>query len=70
MLDLMYDEDVIAEVDMNVVMTGKGKFIELQGTAERVPFTKEELDQLIELAKSGINQLIDIQKSVLQINSF
>ena len=69
-LDLMYDEDVVAEVDMNVVMTGKGKFIEVQGTAERIPFSKEEMDQLIELAQAGIQQLIGIQKSVLQINTF
>ncbi len=70
LLDLMYDEDVIADVDMNVVMTGKGKFIEVQGTAERVPFSKEEMDALIELAKAGILQLMEIQKTALQISSF
>lgn len=70
MLDLMYDEDVIADVDMNVVMTGEGKFIEVQGTAERVPFSKEEMDALIDLAKAGIQQLMEIQKTALQISSF
>ncbi|MCX7920183.1 MAG: ribonuclease PH [bacterium] len=66
LLDLTYDEDVVAEVDMNIVMTGRGQFIEVQGTAERKPFSQEELNSLLELAKSGIFRLIDIQKELLQ----
>ncbi|MDI6782983.1 MAG: ribonuclease PH [bacterium] len=66
MLDLTYEEDVVAEVDMNIVMTGSGKFIEVQGTAERKPFSKDELNELIHLAQSGIQKLIDIQKQTLK----
>jgi len=69
MLDLNYVEDSTAEVDMNVVMTGSGKFVEIQGTAEKVPFSKQEMDALLELAQDGINDLINIQKEVLQIDS-
>ncbi len=64
-LDLNYAEDVKAEVDMNVVMTGKGQFIEVQGTAEGAPFSKEELDNLLELASNGIRELICEQKALL-----
>jgi ribonuclease PH len=64
-IDLPYSEDVMAEVDMNVVMTGSGKFIEVQGTAEGIPFTKEELDNLLDLAALGIKNLIKTQKEVL-----
>lgn len=63
-LDLDYAEDVIAETDMNVVMTDEGKFIEVQGTAEDGSFDKTELDKLISLAQEGINTLIDKQKSL------
>ncbi len=69
MLDLNYVEDSTAEVDMNIVMTGSGKFVEIQGTAEKVPFSKQEMDALLELAQDGINDLINIQKEVLQIDS-
>jgi len=62
MLDLKYDEDSKAEMDMNIVMVGKGDFVEVQGTAEGKPFSKERLDELIDLAKQGINQLFLIQK--------
>jgi len=62
-LDLDYDEDSSADVDMNIVMTGKGKFIEVQGTAEREPFSKEDLDSLMGLANNGIKKLIAIQKN-------
>ncbi|HDY71526.1 MAG TPA: ribonuclease PH, partial [Nitrospirae bacterium] len=56
MLDLCYEEDFKAEVDMNIVMTGNGKFVEVQGTAEGDPFTRETLDELISLARKGINE--------------
>jgi ribonuclease PH len=62
MLDLAYDEDSRAEVDMNVVMTGSGKFIEVQGTAEALPFGREALIELLDLAQKGIGQLIELQK--------
>lgn len=61
-LDLCYEEDSKAHVDMNVVMTGAGKFVEIQGTAENKPFAKKEMDQLLSLAKKGISELIEIQK--------
>ena len=66
-LDLTFQEDSSADVDMNIVMTGGGKFIEVQGTAEGEPFDGEELHKLLELAKKGIGQLIDIQKKTLGI---
>ncbi len=65
LLDLAYDEDSRAEVDMNFVKTGDGRFIELQGTAEGKPFDKRALDALMSLADSGIKELIDIQKTVV-----
>ena len=65
LLDLTYEEDFRASVDVNVVMTGEGKFVEVQGTAEEHPFTKSEMDKLIDLAKKGIEKLIAIQKEVL-----
>lgn len=64
-LDLCYREDSQAGVDMNVIMTGKGEFIEIQGTAEGHPFSRHELDGLLELAEKGILLLFDIQKEVL-----
>ncbi|HTZ11094.1 MAG TPA: ribonuclease PH [Candidatus Margulisiibacteriota bacterium] len=66
LLDLCYEEDSRAEVDMNVVMTGNGEFIEIQGTAERKPFAKQQMDELLILAQKGINDLIDLQKSLLK----
>jgi ribonuclease PH len=65
LLDLEYEEDSRAEVDMNFVMTSSGLFIEVQGTAERVPFNKEQLDQMTELAVSGIQKIIERQKEVV-----
>jgi ribonuclease PH len=65
LLDLNYAEDSRAEVDMNIVMTGAGKFIEVQGTAESVPFTKKKLDRLTDIAGQGIRELIKLQKEVL-----
>ena len=65
-LDLDYDEDSSSEVDMNIIMTGSGKFIEIQGTAEREPFAKKEMDELLILAKNGIAELISAQKKVLK----
>jgi ribonuclease PH len=65
MLDLDYSEDSRAEVDMNVVMTSSGRFVELQGTAEGVPFTRAELDELLALAEHGIAQILDAQAEVL-----
>lgn len=65
MLDLAYAEDSIAEVDMNIVMTGGGKYVEVQGTAEDHPFTREELDQMLALGEKGIQELIAIQKNIL-----
>ncbi|MFH1026138.1 MAG: ribonuclease PH [Nitrospirota bacterium] len=66
MVDLCYAEDSIAEVDMNVVMTGNGRFVEIQGTAEGVPFSRDSLDMLIKLAEKGINNLIAIQKKYIE----
>jgi ribonuclease PH len=62
-LDLNYKEDSTAEVDMNVVMTGNGKLVEVQGTAEGHPFSKKDLDRLILLAQKGIKELVRIQKT-------
>jgi ribonuclease PH len=65
MLDLAYTEDSAAEVDMNVVKTGGGLFVELQGTAESLPFGREAMNGLIDLADNGIRQLIAIQKNLV-----
>lgn len=65
LLDLKYDEDSRAEVDMNIICTGDGRFIEVQGTAERVPFTGEQMNQLLALATKGIEQLLRIQRETL-----
>ena len=65
LLDLNYEEDSKAEVDMNIVMTGTGKFVEIQGTAEGGVFTKEEMDGLIKIAQNGIKVLTKIQKNSL-----
>lgn len=67
-LDLCYQEDSRAEVDMNVVMTGSGRFVEIQGTAEAEPFSREEMDEMLSLAEHGIEKLIEIQKQVLGIS--
>ena len=68
MLDLCYTEDSAADVDMNVVMTGSGKFIEIQGTAEHNPFSREETDQLLDLSVNGIGQLIRLQNRMMLEN--
>ena len=65
LLDLAYEEDSKAEVDMNFVKTGEGKFIELQGTAEGLPFDRRALDALMELADGGIKRLIDKQREIV-----
>lgn len=65
LLDLAYEEDSRAEVDMNIVMTGSGKFVEVQGTAESAPFTKSRLDRMTEIAEQGIRELLKVQKKVL-----
>jgi ribonuclease PH len=65
MLDLAYEEDSSADVDMNVVKTGSGHFIEVQGTAEGLPFEREALDSLLALADAGIQELVAIQRSVV-----
>ena len=65
LLDLNYEEDSRAEVDMNFVMTGSGKFVEVQGTAESAPFTKRGLDRMAEIAQQGIRELLKVQKKVL-----
>lgn len=65
LLDLCYDEDSQAKVDMNVVMTGSGKYVEIQGTGEDSPFSKDELQTLLSLSETGIRSLVAIQKSVL-----
>ncbi|CAF1844986.1 ribonuclease PH [Bacillus subtilis] len=65
LLDLNYEEDSSAEVDMNVIMTGSGRFVELQGTGEEATFSREDLNGLLGLAEKGIQELIDKQKEVL-----
>ncbi len=66
LLDLTYEEDSMADVDMNVVMTAGGSIVEIQGTAEGAPFTKDDLDRLLDLASKGIRELTEIQQAVLQ----
>lgn len=68
MLDLQYTEDVRAETDMNVVATGKGLFVEVQGTAEGAPFDKSELDRLLEIATAGIARLTEIQAATIAVD--
>ena len=65
LLDLAYEEDSRADVDMNFVMTGSGKFIEVQGTAESAPFTKKQMERMAEIAEQGIRELLKAQKQVL-----
>jgi ribonuclease PH len=65
-LDLDYREDSRAEVDMNLVMTGQGRYVEVQGTAEKTPFSAEQLNQLQQLGSHGIRQLVQLQKSTLE----
>lgn len=65
-LDLCYEQDSNADVDFNVVMTASGKFVELQGTAEHEPFSQDQLDALLKLAKHGIKQVLEAQTKVLK----
>ncbi|MGN6693402.1 MAG: ribonuclease PH, partial [Aquihabitans sp.] len=65
MLDLPYVEDSTAETDMNVVMTGTGGYVEVQGTAEGAPYSRAELDALLDLAEGGIAQIVELQRAVL-----
>jgi ribonuclease PH len=64
-LDLSYEEDAVADVDFNVVMTGSGRLVEIQGTAEGTPFSRQELTALVDLAETGIQQLTEMQQNVL-----
>lgn len=66
LIDLDYAEDSNCDTDMNVVMTGEGKFVEIQGTAEGVPFSKEEMDNIILLAAQGITKIIQLQRNALK----
>jgi ribonuclease PH len=65
MLDLAYEEDSRAEVDMNVVKTGNGRYVEVQGTAEALPFGREALIEMLDLADRGILKLIEVQKQAV-----
>ena len=65
MLDLKYSEDSIAEVDMNIIMNGKGEFVEVQGTGEEATYTRAQLNQLIDLAEEGIKDIIEIQNKII-----
>jgi ribonuclease PH len=67
MLDLDYPEDSNADVDFNIVMTDRDEFVEIQGTAERFPFSSASLTQLLDLGRSGIHELIEIQRKTLQL---
>jgi ribonuclease PH len=69
MLDLSYQEDSRADVDMNVVMTGSGKFVEIQATAEHTPFEDSQLEELLDLARGGIAELRAIQHQALAASS-
>jgi len=66
LLDLNYPEDSTAEVDMNVVMTGRGEFVEVQGTAEQTPFDRARLDAMLALAERGIRQLVTLQRRAIE----
>ena len=66
LLDLCYDEDYNAAVDFNVVMTSKGEFIEIQGTAETKPFSKETVDSMLSLAEKGIKHLFEFQQAAIE----
>ncbi len=65
LLDLDYEDDVRAEVDMNVIMSGRGLLVEVQGTAERAPFSRQELDQMLDLAAGGISELVEAQRQAV-----
>jgi ribonuclease PH len=65
LVDLAYEEDSMAEVDMNLVMTGAGRYVEVQGTAERTPFHKKDLDEFLQLGWKAIEELVEVQKSLI-----
>jgi ribonuclease PH len=65
MVDLAYSEDSHADVDMNVVMTSEGRFVEVQGTAEGLAFTRDELDELLALGQMGIGEIVELQKAMV-----
>ena len=65
MLDLAYDEDSRADVDMNIIKTGDGRFIEIQGTAEGPPFERQALDDLMALGDRGIKELVALQRTIV-----
>jgi ribonuclease PH len=65
MLDLAYGEDVAAAVDLNLVLTAVGEIVEIQGTAEKSPFTLNNLDKLMDLARSGINKIVALQREAV-----
>jgi ribonuclease PH len=69
LLDLCYEEDSKADVDMNFVMTGSGKFVEIQGTAESAPFTKKQMDKMSEIAQQGVKELLKAQEQALAFTS-
>ena len=66
LLDLCYEEDSRAEVDMNVVMTGSGKFVEVQATGEKAAFDDAQMADLIDLARDGVRELVERQKAILE----
>jgi len=68
LLDLDYYEDSRAQVDMNVVMTGKDQFVEIQGTAEQAPFGQDTMEEMVELARRGIATLIDRERTLLAVS--
>ena len=67
LLDLEYTEDSTADLDLNVVMTGEGQFVEVQATAERIPFDRDRLDELLDLAAGGIEELALIQQDAIAV---
>ncbi|SCK00936.1 Ribonuclease PH [uncultured Clostridium sp.] len=69
MIDLCYEEDSSAQVDMNIVGTGNGEFVEIQGTGEEAPFSRKDLNELLDLGERGIKQIIQIQKDVLKMDA-
>jgi ribonuclease PH len=66
LLDLCYEEDSRAEVDFNIVMTGQGELVEIQGTAEKTPFSRDSVSSLLSLAEKGIKQLLEVQSTILE----
>ncbi|UCE18599.1 MAG: ribonuclease PH [Gemmatimonadota bacterium] len=68
-VDLTYSEDSHADVDMNIIMTGSGKFVEIQGTAEKEPFSEAKMKSLLALAKKGIKEIIESQRKALQVHT-